>query len=180
MTDGSSGLRGKGLASSGPLARPRALSSVVLAVVVVVASLTLGLAFLSGPSGPRTVSLGPYVLNNTTTSFSLTFPNCSFVTVHWRVVTGPRGNFSVWPPPLIQNAVCGHYVPPSNATCPPGGCSPYGSAPVCYEQGTGGNCTFTSIAKAYNFILYNQSVLQSLGLLVVSFTVVYLTDPSGQ
>jgi hypothetical protein len=180
MTDGSSVNRESGLASSGPLARPRVLFSVVLAVVVVVASFTLGLVFLSGPPGPRTVVLGPYVLNNITAEFSLTFPNCSFVTVHWRVVTGSTGNFTVTPPPLISNAVCSDYVPPSDASCPPGDCTPYTSAPVCYEQGIGGNCTFTSIAKAYNFALYGQWISQSLGLLIVSFTVVYVTDPSGQ
>jgi hypothetical protein len=180
MTDGSSVHRESRPTPSGPLARPRVLSSVVLAVVVVVASFTLGLVFLSGPPGPRTVVLGPYVLNNTTTFVGLSFPNCSIVTAHWHVVTGSTGNFTVRPPALIGNVVCSDYVPPSNATCPPGDCSPYGSAPVCYEQGTGGNCTFTSTAKAYSFALYDQGVLQSLGLLIVSFTVVYVTAPSGQ
>jgi hypothetical protein len=165
--------------------RNRFLSVVVaLFAGVVVASLTIGLAFWGGtgnPSGPRTVMLGPYVLNNTTTNVVLTFPSCSFETVHWHVVTGSTGNFSVSRPIDSLNATCSHYVPPSNATCPPGGCLTQSrDVPVCYEQATGGSCTFTATYMPYSFGLYNQTFLESNGFLIVSFTVVYVTDPSGQ
>jgi len=139
----------------------------------------------AGATGPRTVSLGPYVMNNITTDYSLSFPNCASVDVSWHLVLGVTANFSALYPGDESNTTCSNYSPPSNGTCPSSACgeSPYGpprgaTGVACFEQGKEGNCTWTATVSSYVFGLvgYDQLTLEEHGLLIVSFTVVYVTD----
>jgi hypothetical protein len=161
--------------------------AIAIAVGVLMALLVTGFAHWggsSGASGPRTVSLGPYVLNNTTMSYELSFPACSFVRVSWHIVFGLTANFSAGYPGNETVTTCSNYSAPSNGTCPPSICGdnhygparPFGIA--CFEQGTQGNCTWTSSVSSYGFGLvgFSQLNLEGMGLLIVSFTAVYVTD----
>jgi len=154
--------------------------AVAIVIGVLMALLITSLAHWggsAGATGPRTVSLGPYLLNNTTTGYSLSFPNCSSVKVYWQIVFGVTANFSGTYRATESFDHCNDYVPPSNATCSPYTCNPYSTAaPICFEQGRGGNCTFTSDVPGYGFGLAGQGYLEAHGLLTVSFTVVYVTD----
>jgi hypothetical protein len=163
--------------------------AIAIAVGVLMALMVTGLAHGGGSStasGPKTVSLGPYVLNNTTVmGYELSFPTCSFVKVSWHIVFGLTANFSALYPGNESVTTCSNYSAPSNGTCPPSACSGthYGPAPgsifvACFEQGSQGNCTWTSTVSSYSFGLvgWSQWQLEGMGLLIVSFTVVYTTD----
>jgi hypothetical protein len=164
--------------------------AIAITAGVLMALLVTGLAHWGGSStasGPRTVSLGPYVLNNTTMwGYELSFPTCSFVRVSWHTVFGLTANFSALYPGNESVTTCSNYSAPSNDTCPPSACGGgdlYGPVRgsigvACFEQGRQGNCTWTSTVSSYGFGLvgFSQLNLEGMGLLIVSFTVVYTTD----
>jgi len=147
----------------------------------VAASATLALVawqLNSEQRGPGGV-IGPIVLDNSTRGYGLTFPNCSFVRVHWVVTAGSYANFTIWQGPLLLGSGCHSVSRPSNETCPPisGVCSPYSAPPICFEIGTSGNCTFTSTQPGYGVELFSPATQSAgpgpLGNLSVTFWAYY-------
>jgi hypothetical protein len=141
----------------------------VIALLLVAALSALSIVnFLTSSNAPS--QLGPYQLAGSTDLVSLTFPNCSRVVVNWQVTSGERANFSVLPPPEIAPSSCSG-PPPSNATCPPTGCTPGIGEPVCFEAGFSGNCSFTATQAGYDFVLWAPHPDEVRA--VVSFTASY-------
>lgn len=164
--------------------KPSAMGVLSIAIALIVAAATvLGvLIFPSSHQGHpsesgRVTILGPYTLENGN-SVALSFPICSVATVNWTLKAGTPVNFTVWPPALEQLSTCSG-PPPSNAICLPGGCSPYGPNPVCFETGTSGSCSFAASQTAYGFGLWAHTLLPSGAILIsptnarVDFTVAY-------
>lgn len=140
------------------------------------AGVAIGALVVLSVLGPMpTSNLGPFILNSANPNVSLSFPDCAVVTVHWKVVVGPRMNFSVGAGPVLLASDC-HGPPPSNATCVEPYCGGISMAPgpVCFEQGYGGTCSFTATQPTYGFgaVAYPYSI----GNATVSFTISYVRE----
>jgi len=145
-------------------------SGAIIGVVLVLASI--------GPTTQHT--LGPYTLNSSNPVVSLPLPDCAQVTVHWKLVSGPRVNFSVGQGDVSLMSNCSSQLPPSNATCPLSYCglTSTGPGPICFESGSGGTCSFTATQPSYGFVASTVPYPWSMGNATVSFTVHYsITEP---
>ena len=164
----------------GPIGRQGLV--VILVAVISVAVVVVAVSATNVSSGPNpSGTLGWYSLNNSTRSIGLSFPICSRVFVTWYVSDGPAANFSVVPPEFEATADC-HGPPPTNGSCSPSVCGYYAQAgaPVCFESGYSGQCSFTATQTGYNFLLWTRlavtnttTYLPSLGNLTVGFIVDY-------
>jgi hypothetical protein len=114
-----------------------------------------GVGVFEPQSQPKGGVLGPYTLNATNywSPVELSFSQCAFVVVHWRVATGGPTNFTV---SSGEFEALSHCIGPgpSNESCLPLGCSANGPAPVCFEVGVGGTCSFTSTQSQYAFYVF--------------------------
>ena len=164
------------MAPGGHTRRTDAIALVVLLSVVLLLFVTSP-QISTGPSPPA----GTHFLSNTNRDVVLYFQDCANVTVHWQVISGSEANFSVLynrtpHGPVIQRCVG---PPPSNSSCPPGGC-PIGFGSVfraCIETGSGGWCSFnTGVSPVYfEFLLFSEWLVQTsnwsqIGFVVVAFT----------
>ena len=154
---------------------------VALLSVAVAVSATLALVAWQLNSDERAPGgvIGPVVLDNSTRGYGLTFPNCSFVRVHWVVTAGSYANFTIGQGVVLFTSSCHTLSRPSNETCPliPGVCSEYTLPPICFETGTSGNCTFTSTQPLYGVELFSPATQSAgpepLGDLSVTFWAYY-------
>jgi len=149
--------------------RPRARFAAV-GVTGVAIGVLLVLSVLAPVS---TSHMGPFILNSSNPTVSLSFPECAVVTVHWTVVVGPQVNFSVGSGEVVLASDC-HGPPPTNASCVEPYCGGVSMAPgpICFEQGYGGTCSFTATQPMYGFgaVAYPYSI----GNATVSFTISYV------
>lgn len=169
---------GKGAGGSG---RPLVSLAVgiLLAALVVSYPLMLGSATHPPPIGGV---MGPYNLNNTVQGRDLTFPNCTLVSVEWKVDSGRAANFSVWSPLTLfgfQRLTCTGPPPECPGFVFPG--QNYAEQIVCSQSGTAGMFSYTSDETAgYEFVLdygYSQSN-ETVGE-QVTFTAAYSCQSEG-
>jgi len=159
-------------ASASRQSRRRETVLVLSVLVLLVAALLSTVVIESHIAAVHSSSeLGPFELTGSNPGVSLAIPHCSYVRVTWEVTNGARANFSVMPPPEVSTSNCTG-PPPSNATCLPSGCQPYGPNPVCFETGLSGTCSFTASQTEYGFELWAQS-RSGLSGAAVSFTISY-------
>jgi len=167
-----------GLAHGGSVGRQGLV--VIFVAVISVAAVVAAVSVSNVSSGPsQSGTFGWYALNNSTRSIGLSFPICSFVEASWyvSVLDEPAANFSVFPGGEFQQMTDCHGPPPSNGSCLPSVCGYYanGGAPVCFETGYSGQCTFTATQTTYSFLLWSHPIVTNLGNLTVALIVDY--DP---